>query len=85
MVFNELILKVSSCCNLNCKYCYVFNQGDNSYKNEPAIISNSLIGPIVERIKEHCEIHSVNTFLVIFHGGEPLLVPKDFFHNSLIL
>ena len=85
MVFNELILKVSSCCNLNCKYCYVFNQGDNSYKNEPAIISNSLIGPIVERIKEHCETHSVNTFLVIFNAGEPLLVPKEFFSQFINL
>lgn len=79
MVFNELILKVSSCCNLNCKYCYVFNQGDTSYKKEPAIIDNNLIEPIVKKIKEHCEKHFVKTFLIIFHGGEPLLVPKEFY------
>lgn len=79
MEFNELILKVSSCCNLNCKYCYVFNQGDTSYKTEPATIDKSLIPQIVSRIKEHCIAHKLTKFLVIFHGGEPLMVSKDFY------
>ena len=79
MEFNELILKVSSCCNLNCKYCYVFNQGDTSYKKEPAVIDRSLIPKIVLRIKEHCLAHNQEKFLVIFHGGEPLLAPKQFY------
>lgn len=83
MIFNELILKVSSCCNLNCKYCYVFNQGDTSYKNEPAIISYDMIIPITNRIKEHCEAHNIKTFLVIFHGGEPLMVPKEFYNKFI--
>ncbi len=83
MVFNELILKVSSCCNLNCKYCYVFNQGDTSYQHEPAIISDDMILPIVNRIKEHCEAHNIKTFLVIFHGGEPLMVPKEFYNKFI--
>lgn len=83
MIFNELILKVSSCCNLNCKYCYVFNQGDTSYQNEPAIINDDMIIPIVNRIKEHCEAHDIKTFLVIFHGGEPLMVPKEFYNKFI--
>ena len=79
MEFNELILKVSSSCNLNCKYCYVFNQGDTSYKKEPAVIDRSIIPKILSRIKEHCLNHKQEKFLVIFHGGEPLLVPKQFY------
>lgn len=79
MIVSELILKVTSCCNLNCKYCYVFNQGDTSYKQEPTVISTDLITSVVQRIEEHCAKHQLKNFLVIFHGGEPLLASKDFF------
>lgn len=54
MKYNELILKVSSCCNLNCDYCYVFNQGDTSYKKEPSLLDKRFIPLIIHRIEEHC-------------------------------
>lgn len=79
MRYTELILKVSSVCNLNCKYCYVFNKGDFSYKREPAVLEMDLIDVIVDRIVEHCTLHSIERFIVIFHGGEPLLVGKGFY------
>lgn len=79
MIFNELILKVTSCCNLNCSYCYVFNQGDESYKNEPSVMNLEMIDNVVNRIKQHCETHKIPLFLVIFHGGEPLMAPKAFY------
>lgn len=81
MVFNELILKVASCCNLNCSYCYVFNQGDDSFKREPPVISSAIITSIIHRIKEHCEKHNLDMFLVIFHGGEPLMASKQFYRD----
>lgn len=79
MIVSELILKVTSCCNLNCQYCYVFNQGDTSYKQEPTVMNTDLITSIIQRIKEHCAKHQLKGFLVIFHGGEPLLASKEFF------
>lgn len=79
MEFNELILKVTSCCNLNCKYCYVFNQGDYSYLREPPVLNKGLVDQILLRIDEHCKSHGITNFLVIFHGGEPLMAPKSFF------
>ena len=81
MVFNELILKVASCCNLNCSYCYVFNQGDDSFKREPPVISSAIIAAIIQRIKEHCENHNIDMFLVVFHGGEPLMASKQFYRD----
>jgi uncharacterized protein len=38
-----IILKTVERCNLNCKYCYFFNGGDESYKKHPAFISKNVI------------------------------------------
>jgi uncharacterized protein len=81
MVFKELILKVSSICNLNCKYCYVFNQGDSSYKYEPPRMSFTIANQVIERISDYCNKHSLKDFLIIFHGGEPLLAQKEFYET----
>lgn len=83
MEFNELILKVTSCCNLNCRYCYVFNQGDNSYMSEPPVMSPRLIHSILFRINEHCRKHNIDEFLIIFHGGEPLMASKSFYTHFI--
>lgn len=81
MKYNELILKVSSCCNLNCDYCYVFNQGDTSYKKEPSLLDKRFIPLIIHRIEEHCLEHHINKFFVVFHGGEPLMHQKTFYEE----
>lgn len=81
MEYSELILKVSSCCNLNCDYCYVFNQGDTSFLNEPPLMDIGLIPLILKRINEHCLSHQLSKFFVVFHGGEPLLQKKEFFEE----
>lgn len=83
MYYNELILKVSSRCNLNCDYCYVFNKSNKSYLTEPPLLSKSKIPILLSRIKEHIDKHNLNEFLIIFHGGEPLLQSKDFYIEFL--
>jgi len=83
MIVNELILKVSSICNLNCRYCYVFNQGDTSYQKEPSIMSMEVGEQVINAIKEHCEKNKMKEFLIIFHGGEPLLAGKDFYRQFI--
>ena len=81
MEYCELILKVSSCCNLNCDYCYVYNQGDTSYQKEPALMNKKLIPIIIKRIAEHCREHRLERFFVVFHGGEPLMQKMDFYED----
>lgn len=83
MIVKELKLKVTSICNLNCKYCYVFNQGDYSYKKEDAVMSEKIMEYIIKQLKQYCERHSLDTFLIIFHGGEPLLAPKIFYEKFI--
>jgi len=79
MIFKCVVVKVTNACNLNCRYCYVFNKGDKSYQKEPINMSAEVINQLLYRIKNHCEKHSIEQFLVIFHGGEPLLRNKDFY------
>lgn len=81
MVIKELVLKVANVCNLNCDYCYVFNQGDFTYKDGPKIMSDEIAMSVIEKIAEHCNTHELKDFVVIFHGGEPLLAKKDFYRR----
>lgn len=83
MQIKEIVLKVTSLCNLNCKYCYVYNKGDFSYKSEPKIISEEIVIATLKGIEKYCKLQQIEQFLIIFHGGEPLLVGKDFYKNFI--
>lgn len=83
MYTSNLVIKVASRCNLNCTYCYVYNMGDNSYKLQPKFMSEETIKYIFQNILLHCEKHNLKEFLLIFHGGEPLLAGLDFFKNFI--
>ena len=75
----SLVLKVTSRCNLNCSYCYVYNVGDDTWKTQPRVMSTNVVQRLLERVKTHCMYHHIDTFPLIFHGGEPLLCGKQFF------
>ncbi len=81
MLINELILKVTNNCNLNCKYCYVFNHGDNSYAYGASNMTDEMALHVIKKINQHCKKNGIKDFLIIFHGGEPLLMKKSFYVN----
>jgi len=83
MQIKEIVLKVTSLCNLNCNYCYVYNKGDFSYKSEPSIISEEIVIATLKGIEKYCKLQQIEKFLIIFHGGEPLLVGKDFYKDFI--
>lgn len=83
MYTTNLVVKVASRCNLNCTYCYVYNMGDNSYKLQPKFMSIETIKKTFARIKSHCLNNGLKNFLIIFHGGEPLLAGLDFYRNFI--
>ncbi|QTE21988.1 radical SAM protein [Polaribacter cellanae] len=74
-----VIIKVASRCNLNCTYCYMYNMGDGTYRNQPKTMSYEIVNDLLNRIQEHCHAHDLHEFMFIFHGGEPLLVKKEFY------
>ena len=69
---NMLILKTTRDCNLRCKYCYIKHK--NSYRGERIDFElyKKVIDKIVcDRIKNN--INENEKFVMVFHGGEPLL------------
>lgn len=74
-----MVFKIHSRCNLNCKYCYMYNKGDLSYQNKPKRVPSWVIKKIPEMFESEYERTGKNTFTLAFHGGEPLLVGKEFF------
>lgn len=73
---NLVVLKVAQHCNLDCDYCYVYNRGDQSWRDRPAVIGEPVMHALARRIGEHCAAHGLDRFTVELHGGEPLLAGK---------
>jgi uncharacterized protein len=75
----QFVLKTASRCNLNCSYCYVYNKGNDSWRNQPALMSDEVFAAAVARIRRYGEYSGQRTVTVSFHGGEPCLIgPRRF-------
>lgn len=74
--FKVFILKSARDCNLNCNYCYMYNLADQSWKQQPAVMSDEVVNATAERGAEHAKEYSLDRVLVAFHGGEPVLVDR---------
>ena len=59
----------------------MYNLGDNSFKSQPAQMSQETVEALLRRIAIHARKHSLSDVVLIFHGGEPLLAGKDFFES----
>lgn len=71
--FREFVLKVHSRCNLACDYCYVYMMADQSWRDQPRVMSSAVISGVAQRIAEHLHAHALSDATVVLHGGEPLL------------
>ncbi|WP_426507733.1 FxsB family cyclophane-forming radical SAM/SPASM peptide maturase [Dactylosporangium sp. McL0621] len=70
---SQVLLKIHSRCNLSCDYCYVYTHIDQSWRNQPTVMSDHVIDLAARRIAEHVDAHDLQAVTVILHGGEPLL------------
>ncbi len=75
--FRQFILKVHSRCNLACKYCYMYEMADQSWRSSPLSMSMDVLEQTGRRIADHVRDHRTSAIEVIFHGGEPLLVGAE--------
>jgi uncharacterized protein len=75
------VLKVASRCNLNCSYCYMYNKGDESYLDQPRMMSDDTVRALLTRARTHCLQQGLDSVIFSFHGGEPLLAGVDFFRR----
>lgn len=79
MDFNSLAIKIASRCNLNCSYCFMYNLGDTTYKSQPKFMSTEIVDNIIDKTKTYIQQYNKKEFFFLFHGGEPLLAPKEFY------
>src|SRR4051794_37304006 len=69
----SFLVKIASRCNLACDYCYVYEHADQSWRNQPALMSDQTRRLLATRIGEYADKVGLAEFSVVFHGGEPLL------------
>ena len=81
----SFVVKTHSMCNLNCSYCYEYNMGDKSWKSEPRIISEIVLGKALDRIHKHAKNNDLEQIHISLHGGEPLLVGYKYFKKIISL
>lgn len=70
---HQAVLKLASRCPLNCDYCYVYNSrsGDQSWRAQPAFMSDETSDMVAERLGEELNSDPPREFDVTLHGGEP--------------
>src|SRR3954467_7925515 len=73
-IFTFLLVKLASRCNINCTYCYWFR--DAEVYRKPAVLTVEAEDALCRRLEEHIDAFGLDRFLLIFHGGEPLLFPS---------
>ncbi|HXB67815.1 MAG TPA: cyclophane-forming radical SAM/SPASM peptide maturase YhhB [Candidatus Acidoferrales bacterium] len=76
MQIDTVLLKVASRCNINCSYCYVYNQGDTAWRDMPKHMSRTTVEDVLRQLDRLYEDQQ-RSFAVVLHGGEPLLLPRD--------
>ena len=79
--FAFVLVKLASRCNINCTYCYWFRDAE-VYK-KPAVLTGEAEDAFCLRLEEHIREFNLPVFLLVFHGGEPLLFPKRRFDALL--
>jgi uncharacterized protein len=83
-VFHSAVLKLTARCNLDCTYCYVFNQADRTYRRVPKAMPIDTALACLERIRRHALAHGHDRrFTITLHGGEPTLWPLASFASFL--
>jgi uncharacterized protein len=80
----DFVLKIASRCNLNCTYCYVYNKGDDTWRNQPSVMSDEVFELAIARIDEFCNESGQRAVKIIFHGGEPTLVGVRAFERMCV-
>ncbi len=79
--FVFVLVKLASRCNIKCTYCYWFR--DAQVYEKPAVLTPEAEDEFCLRLEEHIREFNLPFFLLVFHGGEPLLFPKRRFDSLL--
>lgn len=82
-MFSSAIMKLTSICNLNCSYCYMFNLHDRTFQRVPTYLPVEIAVLTLDRVKDYMEENALPSFTLVLHGGEPTLWPLESFRTFL--
>jgi uncharacterized protein len=74
----QFVVKTSKYCNLRCGYCYEF-----PYLGDRARMDIGRVTAMFQNIRSSVDELSIATADFIWHGGEPLLIPADFYDEVM--
>ncbi|WP_159847499.1 FxsB family cyclophane-forming radical SAM/SPASM peptide maturase [Nocardia sp. CY41] len=72
--FLDYIIKLHSRCNLACDYCYLYEMADQSWRDQPKMMSHKVFDDTCQMIADHARRFEIPALNLNFFGGEPLLV-----------
>ncbi|CAN5627168.1 XyeB family radical SAM/SPASM peptide maturase [soil metagenome] len=75
------VVKIAEVCNLKCPYCYFFFGGDNSYKDDPAVMTPETARNVAKFLAQGAVDLGLKRIDISLHGGEPLMVGKRRFEE----
>ncbi|GGN78057.1 hypothetical protein GCM10011579_060830 [Streptomyces albiflavescens] len=75
--FRQFIVKAHGRCNLACRYCYLYEGPDRTWRSRPAAAPPDVLARTALRIGEHARAHGMRALSLVLHGGEPLLAGAD--------
>ncbi|BDH07837.1 FxsB family cyclophane-forming radical SAM/SPASM peptide maturase [Streptomyces seoulensis] len=71
--FRQFIVKAHGRCNLACRYCYLYEGPDHTWRSRPAAAPAEVLDRTADRIARHARDHALTALSLVLHGGEPLL------------
>ncbi|MFD8673753.1 FxsB family cyclophane-forming radical SAM/SPASM peptide maturase [Streptomyces seoulensis] len=75
--FRQFIVKAHGRCNLACRYCYLYEGPDHTWRARPAAAPAEVLDRTADRIARHARDHALTALSLVLHGGEPLLAGAD--------
>lgn len=77
-----IVLKTVERCNINCKYCYMFNMGDKTFLERLPYIQLDTLKQVADFLRAGADDLGIEVITIGFHGGEPLMQKKRDFKAS---
>nr|WP_165832277.1 radical SAM protein [Caulobacter radicis] len=79
----EIVFKIQETCNINCKYCYMYNVGNELYKQMPTRASIETCEHVAGIIIDQFKNRNPRFVRLILHGGEPMLMTPAHFDERM--
>lgn len=77
----EIILKITERCNIDCTYCYFFNDPQKLFLKHTPVIDLSTIDLLCTFLLQAIRNNSIENIQIDLHGGEPLMMKPSIFSS----